>query len=82
MFQYSFSSLKEKNPDIYDYQGNINIVLLTHRGSNPDSSEPKSDVLPITPWVSQFLKCVAKLEKKSNSDGLTGFLLFRSSNMY
>jgi hypothetical protein len=56
--------------------------LLTHRGSNPDSSEPKSDVLPITPWVSQFLKCVAKLEKKSNSDGLTGFLLFRSSNMY
>jgi hypothetical protein len=25
--------------------------MLTHRGSNPDSSEPKSDVLPVTPWV-------------------------------
>ena len=29
--------------------------LLTHRGSNPDSSEPKSDVLPITPWVNRCL---------------------------
>ena len=26
--------------------------LLTHQVSNLDSSEPKSDVLPITPWVS------------------------------
>jgi hypothetical protein len=25
--------------------------LLTHQVSNLDSSEPKSDVLPITPWV-------------------------------
>jgi hypothetical protein len=25
--------------------------LLTHLGSNQDSAEPKSDVLPITPWV-------------------------------
>jgi hypothetical protein len=24
---------------------------LTHQVSNLDSSEPKSDVLPITPWV-------------------------------
>ncbi len=24
--------------------------LLSHQGSNLDSSEPKSDVLPITPW--------------------------------
>ncbi len=29
--------------------------MLTHRGSNPDSSEPKSDVLPITPWVNRRL---------------------------
>jgi hypothetical protein len=26
-------------------------LLLTHLGSNQDSAEPKSDVLPITPWV-------------------------------
>ncbi len=25
--------------------------LLTHQGSNLDSSDPESDVLPITPWV-------------------------------
>ncbi len=25
--------------------------LLTHLGSNQDSAESKSDVLPITPWV-------------------------------
>ena len=31
------------------------VFLLTHRGSNPDSSEPKSDVLPITPWVNRRL---------------------------
>ena len=30
---------------VYDNQ------LMTLRGSNPDSSEPKSDVLPITPRV-------------------------------
>jgi hypothetical protein len=29
--------------------------LLTHLGSNQDSAEPKSDVLPITPWVSQLM---------------------------
>ncbi len=31
-------------------------LLLTHLGSNQDSAEPKSDVLPITPWVSIYLK--------------------------
>ena len=34
--------------DKTDYQ----YCLLTHQVSNLDSSEPKSDVLPITPWVS------------------------------
>lgn len=27
------------------------LFLLTHLVSNQNSSEPKSDVLPITPWV-------------------------------
>jgi hypothetical protein len=27
------------------------LFLLTHLGSNQYSAEPKSDVLPITPWV-------------------------------
>jgi hypothetical protein len=29
--------------------------LLTHLGSNQDSAEPKSDVLPITPWVNAVM---------------------------
>jgi hypothetical protein len=43
----------------------INMVssLLTHQGSNLNSSEPKSDVLPITPWVNRTLKGAAKLKK-------------------
>ena len=27
------------------------LFLLTHQGSNLNSAEPKSDVLPVTPWV-------------------------------
>jgi hypothetical protein len=34
---------------------------LTHLGSNQDSAEPKSDVLPITPWVNLDLLSAAKL---------------------
>ena len=41
------ASLNKKQPS--------GCFLLTHRGSNPDSSEPKSDVLPITPWVNRRL---------------------------
>jgi hypothetical protein len=36
------------------------VFMLTHLGSNQDSAEPKSDVLPITPWVNS----AAKLKKK------------------
>jgi hypothetical protein len=32
------------------------ILWLTHLGSNQDSAEPKSVVLPITPWVNKPLK--------------------------
>ncbi len=39
------------------------VSLLTHLGSNQDSAEPKSDVLPITPWVSVPVSGAAKLEK-------------------
>jgi hypothetical protein len=38
-------------------------VQLTHLGSNQDSAEPKSDVLPITPWVNNTIYGAAKLEK-------------------
>jgi hypothetical protein len=31
------------------------ILLLTRQGSNLDSSEPKSDVLPVTPRVNHFM---------------------------
>jgi hypothetical protein len=31
---------------------NNELLMLTHLGSNQDSAESKSDVLPITPWVS------------------------------
>jgi hypothetical protein len=31
------------------------VFLLTHLGSNQDSAEPKSDVLPVTPWVRHCL---------------------------
>ena len=33
----------------------LRLFLLTHLGSNQDSAEPKSVVLPITPWVSVTL---------------------------
>ena len=36
------------------------VFLLTHLGSNQDFSEPKSDVLPITPWVSNTLTMLQK----------------------
>ena len=57
--------------------------LLTHLGSNQDSAEPKSDVLPITPWVSSLSFDAAKLNKffdcASNSrDQLFFIFLFRS----
>ena len=59
-----FSNIKLKSPDVFDYQGRIVNLWLTHLGSNQDSAEPKSDVLPITPWVNQTSKGAAKLEKK------------------
>jgi hypothetical protein len=68
MFQYSFSSNKQKSPDIVVYQDFICFIQLTHLGSNQDSAEPKSDVLPITPWVNQTLEGAAKLEKKTDYD--------------
>ena len=33
---------------------------LTHQVSNLDSSEPKSDVLPITPWV-KIIECKIRI---------------------
>ncbi len=30
-------------------------LMLTHLGSNQDSAEPKSVVLPVTPWVNRRL---------------------------
>jgi hypothetical protein len=36
------------------------LCLLTHQVSNLDSSEPKSDVLPITPWVNFYADSVQK----------------------
>ncbi len=39
--------------------------MLTHQGSNLNSSGPKPDVLPITPWVNHwrlFSKDRAKIE--------------------
>ena len=47
--------------------------MLTHLGSNQDSAESKSDVLPITPWVS-VLKRSAKLKIFFNSDHQPGNL--------
>ena len=41
-------------------QGFICCSVLTRQGSNLDSSEPKSDVLPITPRV-RVSKCPAKI---------------------
>ena len=40
-----------KTPRLKIRQGDSKISLLTRQGSNLDSSEPKSDVLPITPRV-------------------------------
>ena len=37
-------------------QGFIFCLVLTRQGSNLDSSEPKSDVLPITPRVTLLLQ--------------------------
>jgi hypothetical protein len=51
------------------------LLLLTHLGSNQDSAEPKSVVLPITPWVNQTSKGAAKLEKKINSYTPYGILI-------
>ena len=41
----------------------LSLFLLTHLGSNQDSAEPKSDVLPITPWVNITNSGAAKLGK-------------------
>ena len=38
--------------------------LLSDQGSNLDSSEPKPDVLPVTPSDKGSLKGMAKIEKK------------------
>jgi hypothetical protein len=43
-----------KSPDITMCQGFMCLFLLTRQGSNLNSSEPKSDVLPITPRVTIF----------------------------
>ena len=41
----------------------LRCFVLTHLGSNQDSAEPKSDVLPITPWVNVPYTDGAKLTK-------------------
>ena len=51
--------------------------MLTHLGSNQDSAEPKSDVLPITPWVNRTLDSTAKLENFLESDKQFTFLTDR-----
>jgi hypothetical protein len=52
----------------------LSLFLLTHLGSNQDSAEPKSDVLPITPWVSNTVSGAAKLEKILIPDQTIGIL--------
>ena len=56
--------LKQKNEcgAFFTLSHSFSLLLLTHQGSNLDSAEPKSDVLPITPWVSNN---GAKLQKKT-----------------
>ena len=49
MFQYSFSSNKQKSLDIIVYQGFCCLFRLSRQVSNLNSSDPESDVLPITP---------------------------------
>jgi hypothetical protein len=44
------SSFLHTNP-VNKKNSPLAVSLLTHLGSNQDSAEPKSDVLPITPWV-------------------------------
>jgi hypothetical protein len=48
--------------------------MLTHLGSNQDSAEPKSDVLPITPWVINTVSGDAKLGKFFISDQICRIL--------
>ncbi|MDQ1296539.1 MAG: hypothetical protein QG611_517 [Bacteroidota bacterium] len=59
------SQLNLKSSDLFYYQSFIYVFLLTHLGSNQDSAEPKSDVLPITPWVNIKSVDAAKLNKIS-----------------
>ena len=47
------------------------ISQLTHQGSNLDSSEPKSDVLPVTPWV--------KIGRKSTECDIQVKMFFQDS---
>ena len=49
MFQYGSSYKRIKSPNIIVYQGFIETYVLLRQGSNLDSSDPESDVLPITP---------------------------------
>ena len=72
--QLCASQHKYKSSDIIIYQSFTYILLLTHLGSNQDSAEPKSDVLPITPWVSNTVSGVAKLEKFLTPDKTSGIL--------
>jgi hypothetical protein len=55
MCQLCASQIKLKSIDYIEYQCFIYLFLLTHLGSNQDSAEPKSDVLPITPWVNAIM---------------------------
>ena len=41
--------LQTKKGFISETSFNNNMIMLCRRGSNPDSSVPKTDVLPITP---------------------------------
>ena len=46
----NFSTLRaQKNPTLIGF-------LLAHQVSNLNSSEPKSDVLPVTPWAKLAMK--------------------------
>ena len=53
----------EKKSESARSRSHSHSFLLTHLGSNQDSAEPKSVVLPITPWVNRTSKGAAKLEK-------------------
>ena len=55
------SGSEAKKSDRARSRSHSHSFLLTHLGSNQDSAEPKSDVLPITPWVNINQGDAAKL---------------------